>query len=213
MINAKNLRSELMAKGLSKEELLADPIKQFENWYQQVLDSDIPEPTAMSLATVDSEGQPWQRMVLLKMFDEKGFTFFTNYSSRKAKQIESNAKVNLLFPWHALGRQVKISGIAEKIPTAESLKYFASRPRGSQIGAWASHQSQVVSTRGMLDTLFEQMKQKFSDGEVPLPSFWGGYRVIPTSIEFWQARDSRFHDQFLCLPDENGHWEYQRLAP
>ena len=207
------LRAELMATGLSKNDLIADPVKQFENWYKQTLESDISEPTAMSLATVDADGQPWQRMVLLKIFDEKGFVFFTNYSSRKAIHIENNAKVSLLFPWHALGRQVKISGMAEKISPAESLKYFATRPRGSQIGAWASHQSQVVNTRAMLDTVFEQMKNKFSNGEVPLPSFWGGYRVVPSSIEFWQARDSRLHDQFLCQPDENGHWQYQRLAP
>ncbi|MCK4709360.1 MAG: pyridoxamine 5'-phosphate oxidase, partial [Gammaproteobacteria bacterium] len=177
------------------------------------LSTDIPEPTAMSLATIDADGQPWQRMVLLKVFDEKGFVFFTNYSSRKAVHIESNARVSLLFPWHALGRQVKITGMAEKISSAESLKYFATRPRGSQIGAWASHQSEIVNSRAMLDTLFEQMKQKFSKGEIPLPSFWGGYRIVPSTFEFWQARDSRLHDQFLCERDENGNWAYQRLAP
>ncbi len=212
-MKAEILRAEFMSKGLSRESLQADPFKQFESWYQQTLETDIAEPTAVSLATVDADGQPWQRMVLLKTFDEKGFVFFTNYSSRKAQQIASNSKVSLLFPWQALGRQVKITGIAEKISTAESLKYFASRPRGSQIGAWASHQSQVVTTRTMLDTMFEQMKDKFSKGEVPLPSFWGGYRVIPSSFEFWQARDSRLHDQFLCEPDEHGIWKYHRLAP
>ncbi|MDH5425679.1 MAG: pyridoxamine 5'-phosphate oxidase [Gammaproteobacteria bacterium] len=213
IMKAEVLRTELMLKGMAKSDLLADPMAQFESWYQQALTTDMAEPTAMSLATVDANGQPWQRMVLLKMFDENGFVFFTNYSSRKAQQIAGNAKVSLLFPWQALGRQVKITGTAEKIATADSLKYFASRPRGSQIGAWASHQSQVITTRAMLDTLFEQMKDKFSKGEVPLPSFWGGYRVKPSSFEFWQARDSRLHDQFVCEQGDDESWQYQRLAP
>ncbi|MDH5391679.1 MAG: pyridoxamine 5'-phosphate oxidase [Gammaproteobacteria bacterium] len=207
------LRSELMAKGLTRESLNEDPFKQFESWYRDALSTDISEPTAMVLATVDAEGQPWQRMVLLKMFDASGFVFFTNYASRKAVQISANAKVSLLFPWQALGRQVKITGLAEKVSVAESIKYFASRPRGSQIGAWASHQSQVVTSRAMLDTLFNQMKHKFARGEVPLPSFWGGYRVVPTSFEFWQARDSRLHDQFLYQPGSEKQWQLQRLAP
>lgn len=207
------LRAEFIVKGLSREDLKVDPFEQFEKWYQQTLQTDIAEPAAMSLATVDTEGQPWQRMVLLKTFDKSGFVFFTNYSSRKAIHIASNPKVSLLFPWHSLGRQIKITGIAEKISSADSLKYFLSRPRGSQIGAWASHQSQVISTRTMLDTLYQQMKDKYSKGEVPLPSFWGGYRVIPSSFEFWQARDSRLHDQFLCEKNERREWQYQRLAP
>ena len=212
-MKAEDLRAELMAQGLVSSDLNSDPFKQFENWYQQTLNTDIAEPSAMSLATVDTNGQPWQRMVLLKMFDQAGFVFFTNYSSRKASQIAANSKVSLLFPWQAIGRQVKITGIAEKISTADSLKYFATRPRGSQIGAWASPQSQIVNTRAMLDTLVEQMKDKFAKGEVPLPSFWGGYRVKPVSFEFWQARDSRLHDQFYCEPDEQGLCKYQRLAP
>ena len=207
------LRNELMAEGLARESLDPDPFKQFESWYQDALKTDISEPTAMSLATVDANGQPWQRMVLMKMFDTKGFVFFTNYSSRKALHISENPRVSLLFPWHALGRQIKISGVAEKISTSESLKYFASRPRGSQIGAWASHQSQVVTNRALLDGLFEQMKQKFINKDVPLPSFWGGYRVVPDSIEFWQARDSRFHDQFIYQLDETKTWQFHRLAP
>ncbi|MDH5518867.1 MAG: pyridoxamine 5'-phosphate oxidase [Gammaproteobacteria bacterium] len=207
------LRKELMTRGLARESLNPDPFKQFECWYQDALNTDIAEPTAMSLATVDADGQPWQRMVLMKLFDSDGFVFFTNYSSRKAQHISENARVSLLFPWQALGRQVKITGSAEKISSAESLKYFATRPRGSQIGAWASHQSQVVTNRAMLDSLFEQMKQKFADAEVPLPSFWGGYRVVPETLEFWQARDSRFHDQFLYQRDENNEWPLTRLAP
>jgi len=211
-MKADYLRSQFMNEGLSSDDLSHSPFKQFESWYQTTLDSDIAEPTAMSLATVDSENRPWQRMVLLKLFDEKGFVFFTNYSSRKAEHIEHNANVSLLFPWQALGRQVKITGVAEKISTADSLKYFSTRPRGSQLGAWASHQSKVIKTRALLDTMLEQMKHKFSDGEVPLPDFWGGYRVVPLNFEFWQARESRLHDCFFYT-QENDNWQYERLAP
>lgn len=213
MIETEQLRKKFMARGLSQTELASDPYHQFEQWYQQTMESDLAEPTAMSLATVDADGQPWQRMVLLKMFDGNGFVFFTNYSSRKARHIENNAKVSLLFPWHPLGRQVKITGQAEKIPTAESLKYFASRPRGSQIGAWASRQSNVIKSRALLDTMFEQIKSKFSEGEIPLPDFWGGYRIIPDTMEFWQARDDRLHDCFFYKHDENGQWLISRLEP
>lgn len=202
-----------MAQGLRQSELLSDPYQQFENWYQQTMDSDLPEPTAMSLATVDTNGQPWQRMVLLKTFDEDGFVFFTNYSSRKANHIDNNAKVSLLFPWHPMGRQVKVTGRAEKISTAESLKYFASRPRGSQIGAWASRQSNIIKSRAVLDIMFEQMKNKFSEGEIPLPDFWGGYRIKPDTLEFWQARDNRLHDCFFYQQDNNGQWNISRLEP
>lgn len=208
-----SLREKFMQKGLQRSGLLLDPIKQFENWYTQTCETDISESSAMVLATVDAQGQPWQRTVLLKLFDENGFIFFTNYSSRKAEHIKENNKVSLLFPWHSLGRQVKITGLAEKIPTKESLKYFLSRPRGSQIGAWASHQSKVVKNRALLDGMFNEMKTKFSEGEVPLPSFWGGYRVIPKTIEFWQARDSRLHDRFIYERDEMGSWLTERLAP
>jgi pyridoxamine 5'-phosphate oxidase len=212
-IETEILRQELMARGLTGAELCADPIAQFEQWYTQTMQTDLPEPTAMSLATVDERGQPWQRMVLLKLFDADGFVFFTNYSSRKARQIAGNNRVSLLFPWQALGRQVKVTGTTQKISTAESMKYFATRPRGSQIGAWASEQSQVIKSRAMLDAMFDEVKRKFRDGEVPLPSFWGGYRVAPETIEFWQARDSRLHDRFIYRRDDQLHWYAQRLAP
>jgi pyridoxamine 5'-phosphate oxidase len=207
------LRRQLMATGLTRDDLCSDPVKQFEQWYAQVLETEIAEPGAMSLATVDAQGQPWQRMVLLKLFDERGFVFFTNYSSRKAAQIAVNSKVSLLFPWQALGRQVKVTGGAERISAAESMKYFVTRPRGSQIGAWASRQSQVIKSRAMLDAMFDEMKHKFLDGEVPLPSFWGGYRVTAETMEFWQARDNRMHDRFLYRRDETSHWFAERLAP
>ena len=212
-MNTETLRRDVMAAGLHRDDLCSDPIKQFEQWYRQTTDTDLAEPSSMSLATVDAQGQPWQRIVLLKVFDAKGFVFFTNYSSRKAKQIANNSKVSLLFPWQALGRQVKVTGEAAKISTAESMKYFATRPRGSQIGAWASHQSQVIKSRAMLDTMFDEMKQRFLQGDVPLPSFWGGYRVTPVTIEFWQARDSRLHDRFIYRQDEKARWFIERLSP
>ena len=212
-MNTDDLRQQLMTQGVTQNELQVNPLKQFENWYSQTIASNIYEPGAMSLATVDSDGQPWQRIVLLKLFDEKGFVFFTNYESRKAQHMAANKKVSLLFPWHALGRQVKITGQAEKVSSAESLKYFSTRPRGSQIGAWASPQSQMINSRSILDTMVESMKKKYADNEVPLPPFWGGYRVKPDSYEFWQARDSRLHDRFIYQKNASASWYIERFAP
>ena len=201
-----------MAEGLVRNSLDPDPYKQFELWYTQAIDSGIPEPNAFSLATADADGQPWARTVLLKLYDESGFVFFTNYESDKSLQITVNNRVAMLFPWVGLGRQVKIVGTAEKIPTAESMKYFASRPRGSQIGAWASPQSRVISSRSLLDAKVDEIKRKFATGEVPLPDFWGGYRITPFEIEFWQARDSRLHDRFVYTRNNQG-WAIERRAP
>ncbi len=206
------LRSDWMKSGLTRDTLATDPLDQFETWYTQAIESGIPEPNALTLATADANGQPWARTVLLKLYDREGFVFFTNYGSAKAQQLEINARVAMLFPWVALGRQVKIIGSAEKIPTAESLKYFASRPRGSQIGAWASPQSEVISSRSLLDAKFDEMKRRFSSGEIPLPDFWGGYRVVAHEIEFWQARDDRLHDRFVYRR-AGGHWTFERQAP
>ncbi len=212
-LKTSQLRDKLMSEGLDGSSLQADPIKQFESWYAETCETEQPESSAMILATVDKDGMPMQRTVLLKSFDEKGFVFFTNYSSRKAQHIEVNNQVSLLFPWYSMGRQVKITGTAEKISTAESLKYFLSRPRGSQIGAWASHQSKVVNNRALLDAMFDEMKNKFTHAEIPLPSFWGGYRIEPKTIEFWQARDSRLHDRFFYSKNDSGDWSHERLAP
>lgn len=204
-------RHEFLKGGLRRADLNDDPFKQFELWFKQAEDLGVLEPSAMSLATVgDSEISI--RTVLLKYFDQQGFVFFTNYASKKSKQIEFNSQVALLFPWLSLERQVKISGRAEKISTIESLKYFASRPKNSQLGAWASEQSSHLSSRQVLLSQFEAMKNKFKHGEVPLPDFWGGYRVIPDTIEFWQGRENRLHDRFE-YSKSGDNWLINRLAP
>jgi pyridoxamine 5'-phosphate oxidase len=206
-------RGHAMEQGLTRDELPASPFLQFQRWFEEAIATGIAEPNAMSLATVGADGQPWLRSVLLKLYDEHGFVFFTNYASTKAHQIEGNARVALLFPWVALARQVAITGRASKIPTTESVKYFATRPRGSQIGAWASPQSQVIRSRSLLETKVEEIKRKFAEGQIPLPSFWGGYRVVPDTIEFWQGRENRLHDRFRYSRASEGGWQIERLAP
>jgi pyridoxamine 5'-phosphate oxidase len=208
-----DLRKEYGHAGLRRQDLKEDPFKQFEFWFQQAYEANLPEPNAMSLATVDAQGAPTLRTVLLKYFDSQGFVFFTNYESRKARQIQVNPHVSLLFLWIPLERQVQIMGTAAKVPTAESLKYFATRPRGSQLGAWCSQQSTIISSRQMLEITLDEIKRKFVNREIPLPSFWGGYRVVPVSFEFWQGRPNRLHDRFLYSRQQDGPWEIQRLSP
>ena len=195
------------------EELESDPIVQFEKWFREAWDENYPMPHAMSLATASAEGLPTVRTVLLKGYDSNGFVFFTNYGSRKAKQISNNPQAALLFPWVRLGRQVTVAGRVDKISKSESVQYFLSRPRGSQLSAWASAQSTVISSRAILESAFATVKRRFADGEVPLPDFWGGYRVDPDSIEFWQNRKDRLHDRFLYNRGENGAWRIDRLTP
>ena len=207
------LRKEYTGTSLSRKDLATNPLDQFERWFSQAQELEVVEPNAMSLSTVDENGQPWQRMVLLKAFDERGFVFFTNFSSRKAKHIETNAQVSLLFPWVAIHRQVAICGKTEKISSTESLKYFVKRPYGSQIGAWASKQSSVISSRSLLQAKLDEIKRKFKSGEVPLPSFWGGYRVSPDSFEFWQGGPHRIHDRFLYSINSDESWKIDRLSP
>jgi pyridoxamine 5'-phosphate oxidase len=212
-MNLAEMREEYMQSGLAEEDLAPDPFDQFEGWFQQALAGKMLEPNAMSLATVSPEGQPSVRTVLLKYFDRDGLVFFTNYESRKARDIEQNPRVSILFPWLELERQVRIDGTASKVSSAESLKYFLSRPHGSQLGAWVSQQSAVVSSRQMLMTKFDELKRKFQAGQVPLPSFWGGYRIVPDTFEFWQGRQSRLHDRLRYTRQEDGSWLIERLAP
>jgi pyridoxamine 5'-phosphate oxidase len=212
-MDIKGLRKEYNGPVLSREMLAPDPFRQFEQWFNEACKAELVEPNAMSLATVGADGQPTLRTVLLKLFDRNGFIFFTNYSSRKATQIAANHRVSLLFPWIGMARQVAVTGIAEKISTAESARYFASRPRDSQMGAWISQQSSVLSSRQLLMMELDKIKTKFLKGEIPLPDFWGGYRVRPTTIEFWQGQTSRLHDRFLYAHQDDGSWTIERLAP
>lgn len=206
-------RREYNAPPIEESSLSANPFLQFEEWYQTAVTAELLEPNAMVVATVDDRGQPTQRTVLLKSYDTNGFVFFTNQESRKAKQIAQNARVSLLFQWLPLQRQLEIEGVAEKVSVMESMKYFASRPRGSQLGAWVSQQSTVVSSRSFLEMKLAELKQKFANGEVPLPSFWGGYRIVPERIEFWQGQPNRLHDRFEYLRQADDTWHRQRLSP
>ncbi len=208
-----DLRREYSIRPLTREELDPDPFRQFDRWFQEALEVEAMDANAMSVATVSNQGQPSLRTVLLKYYDESGFTFYTNLESHKAQEIDGNARVALLFYWHELHRQIKILGKAEKLTARENVQYFMRRPRESQLGAWVSRQSSVISSRAVLENAFAEMKQKFARGQVPLPSFWGGYRVAPTNIEFWQGRESRLHDRFQYSRSEADEWRIERLAP
>lgn len=211
--NIADLRKEYTRASLDIESSSSNPFKQFEQWFQEAQKAELPEPNAMVLSTVDSSGQPFQRTVLMKALNEDGIVFYTNYKSRKAQQITENNKVNILFPWFPMERQVSIQGRAIKVSNKESLSYFLSRPHGSQLGAWVSQQSSVISSRSVLEMKLQEIKQKFKEGKVPLPDFWGGYRIEPTSFEFWQGRQSRLHDRLLYVKDSNGDWSIDRLSP
>jgi pyridoxamine 5'-phosphate oxidase len=206
-------RSEYTRAALDRASLKPSPFDQFALWFQEAMEAGMAEPNAMSLATAGADQRPLARTVLLKSYDERGFVFYTNFESRKARQMADNPNVSLLFPWLALERQVIICGAAEKVSTAETLAYFITRPRGSQLGAWVSAQSSVITTRSLLEQKWEEMKRKFGEGQVPLPSFWGGYRVVPREIEFWQGRPNRLHDRFLYTRQAGGSWNIARLAP
>ncbi|MDP6392467.1 MAG: pyridoxamine 5'-phosphate oxidase [Arenicellales bacterium] len=207
------IKQDFSREPLERRNLHADPLVQFETWFGEACDEGIPAPNAMTLATVCSDASPTARTVLLKIYDRNGFVFFTNYGSRKASQIKVNPEVALLFPWFSMGRQVSVTGSASRISSSASLKYFLSRSRGSQLGAWTSEQSSVISSRDILETTLAQMKRTFTEGEIPLPSFWGGYRVQPKTIEFWQSRPNRLHDRFQYTRQTDNSWSIDRLAP
>lgn len=212
-MNLSSLRQEYKQATLDESSIDPNPFAQFEKWISEAIKAELPEPNAMTLATVDADGRPDARTVLAKQFDDRGIVFFTNYESKKAQQMAHNPNVAILFPWIPLERQVTILGTVEKVSAAESLKYFITRPIASKLGAWVSPQSKVITSRSLLESKWQEMKAKFEDGEVPLPSFWGGYRVIPRSFEFWQGRRSRLHDRFRYTLKSDGTWSVERLAP
>ena len=200
--------------GLREGDVDPDPIKQFEKWFTQALKAKVPEPNAMTLATVAAGGGPAARVVLLKAVEPGGFVFYTNYESTKGKELAADPRVSLVFLWLELGRQVRIDGVVEKVSEKESADYFHSRPRDSQIGAWASRQSEVVPDRETLERQFKEAEERYAGGkEVELPPFWGGYRVVPHTIEFWQGRPSRLHDRLRYRKQEDGAWKVERLSP
>ncbi len=207
-----DLRKEYTQASLEIDSSHENPFVQFEKWFDEAKKGELPEPNAMVISTVDASGQPFQRTVLMKALREDGIVFYTNYESRKAKQIEGNNKVNILFPWFPMERQVSIQGIAKKVSAKESLNYFLSRPHGSQLGAWVSDQSSIISSRSILETKLAEMKRKFKEGKVPLPDFWGGYIIEPTSFEFWQGRQNRLHDR-LYYEKSGDQWKISRLSP
>lgn len=208
-----DIRRDFRKGTLAREELLANPIEQFNLWLQQALTTDLSDATAMVLGTAARDGQVSQRVVLLKGLDERGFVFFTNYESRKAREIAANAKVSLHFPWFAIERQVIVAGVAEKVSAEESRAYFHSRPRDSQLAAWASPQSQVLASREVMTRQLETLSKKYEGSDIPLPEFWGGFRVRPSQIEFWQGGANRLHDRFVYSLQAGGHWHIDRLAP
>ncbi|MEG1508266.1 MAG: pyridoxamine 5'-phosphate oxidase [Akkermansia sp.] len=206
-------REEYLKDTLHRKDLDTNPVAQFQTWFRQALEAKISEPNAMSVATVNAQGRPSLRTVLLKYFSEEGFVFFTNYGSHKAHDIAENPQVCIMLPWVTLERQVIIYGRAEKISRTESLKYFLTRPKESQLGAWVSQQSSVISGRKLLEMKLMELKNKFSAGQIPIPSFWGGYRVVPEQMEFWQGGPGRVHDRFMYTLQPDGSWTIERLQP
>lgn len=213
MNKLEKLRKQYADNGLAREEVDADPIAQFNRWLEQACEADIPVPNAMSLATVSASHACSQRSVLMKHCDQHGFVFFTNHTSRKAEQIHENDAVSALFPWYPLHRQVIIEGHAERIDEHESRDYFHSRPRDAQLGACASKQSATLASRQILEERLSHITEKFLDREIPLPDFWGGYRIRPHRIEFWQGRTHRLHDRILYTRKDDSAWEIKRLYP
>ena len=199
--------------GLTRKNVDPNPLKQFEQWFQAATEAEPVLPEAVSLATATREGRLSSRMVLLKDFDETGFVFYTNYESRKGLELAENPNAALVFYWRQLERQICITGTVSKVSREESEAYFRTRPRGSQIGALTSSQSQVVASREVLENRFQQLMAEYEGREIPLPSYWGGYRLSPSTIEFWQGRSDRLHDRFLYQRQSGGPWQLERLSP
>jgi pyridoxamine 5'-phosphate oxidase len=207
------MRVAYARSGLDETSVASDPLEQFDRWLQDAIDAGLPEPNAMVVATATHDGVPSARTLLLKGVDERGFSFFTNLGSRKGAELAANPRAALVFPWHALSRQVRVSGPVSLVDRAEAADYFASRPRESQLGAWASRQSAVIGARDDLDACLAEVTARWPEGvEVPLPDFWGGYRVAPEEVEFWAGREGRLHDRLLYRRGPDG-WLIERLAP
>ncbi|MFG2324480.1 pyridoxamine 5'-phosphate oxidase [Streptomyces sp. NPDC048568] len=210
-----SMRKQYRAEGLAESELAAGPVEQFARWFRQAaMEGGLFEPNAMVVSTADAEGRPSSRTALLKHFDERGFVFYTNYDSRKGRDLGSNPYVSLLFPWHPMARQVIVTGVARRTGRDETAAYFRSRPHGSQLGAWASAQSSVVAGREGLDAAYAELAGRYPAGEqVPVPPHWGGFRVAPREVEFWQGRENRLHDRLRYVAEADGSWRVERLAP
>jgi pyridoxamine 5'-phosphate oxidase len=210
-----SMRKQYRAEGLAETDLAASPVEQFARWFRQAAtEGGMFEPNAMVVSTADAEGRPSSRTVLLKHFDERGFVFYTNYGSRKARDLAENPHVSLLFPWHPMARQVIVTGVARRTGRDETAAYFRTRPHGSQLGAWASSQSSVVAGREELDAAYAELAARYPEGEqVPVPPHWGGFRVVPRSVEFWQGRENRLHDRLRYVAGEDGGWRVERLGP
>ncbi|GAA2599528.1 MULTISPECIES: pyridoxamine 5'-phosphate oxidase [Streptomyces] len=210
-----SMRRQYRAEGLSETELAATPVEQFARWFKQAAtDGGLFEPNAVVVSTADPEGRPSSRTVLLKHFDEQGFVFYTNYDSRKARELDANPYVSLLFPWHPMARQVVVSGVARRTGRDETAAYFRTRPHGSQLGAWASAQSRVVADRRALDAAYAELDARYpQDEQVPVPPHWGGFRVVPEAVEFWQGRENRLHDRLRYVAQAGGAWRVERLGP
>jgi pyridoxamine 5'-phosphate oxidase len=213
MSSIAHLRKDYRLHALNQEEAAENAIEQFEKWWDDAVKSEIDEVNAMTLATASSDGLPAARIVLLKAFNAEGFQFFTNYESFKGKQLVENPRACLVFFWKELERQVRITGLVEKVSEKDSSDYFRVRPEGSRIGAWASPQSEVIESTEWLVKRVDQFEKQFSDSEIPKPPHWGGYLVRPVTIEFWQGRPNRLHDRLLYTLQENGNWMIERLAP
>jgi len=213
MSSIADLRREYSAGGLTEAEAGTDPLSLFDRWFDQAKAAELSDPNAMTLATATADGFPSARAVLLKALDSRGFTFFTNYDSRKGREMADNPRVALVFLWHQLERQVRVEGTVEVVTSAESDAYFITRPLGSRLGAWASQQSEVIANREFLEARQAELMAKYPDGNVPRPPNWGGYRVLPTAIEFWQGRPSRLHDRVLFTRRADGSWAKVRLSP
>jgi pyridoxamine 5'-phosphate oxidase len=212
-MNLDDQRREYTQRGLREEDLAPDPFTQFGAWFDEVAQADIREPNAMTLATATPDGRPSARMVLLKGVDTRGFAFFTNYESRKGGELDANPRAALVFFWVQLERQVRVEGRVERLSAEDSDAYFASRPEGSQLGAWASQQSAVLPDRGPLEARYEELRAQYGGQEVPRPPFWGGFRVVPETVEFWQGRVNRLHDRLRYRRQDDGSWVIERLSP